>query len=76
PEPQEAPIAAETASSSGGKMSQDDIEKMIAAAATAEATPEPQEAPIATETASSSGGQMSQAEIEALLNGMAVDAKK
>ncbi|MCH5204488.1 MAG: hypothetical protein J1F03_07050, partial [Oscillospiraceae bacterium] len=36
PEPQETPTAAESASSSGGTMSQDDIEKMLAAA-TAEA---------------------------------------
>ncbi|MCH5195298.1 MAG: hypothetical protein J1F28_01205, partial [Oscillospiraceae bacterium] len=74
---------------SGGKMSQDDIEKMLAAAASAEPEPEPVAEPAETaetvaqsetvtqpEAASGSGGQMSQSEIEALLSGMADDAKK
>ena len=54
--------------SDGGKMSQDDIEKLIAAqTAAAEPVPEPKP---------DNGGKMSQDEIEALLNGMKQDATK
>lgn len=74
--------------SSGGMMSQEDIEAMLAAAAgaaeptaeeTAEAVQETLEeaAPEALETPAatgSTGGKMSQADIEALLNGMKEDA--
>ena len=57
PEPEPAPAA-----SSGGNMSQEEIEKMLAGGASSE--PEPEPAPAA-----SSGGNMSQEEIEKMLGG-------
>ncbi len=58
PEPEPAPAPAE---SSGGKLSQAEIEKMLAGG-----TPEPAPAPAPAE---SSGGKLSQEEIEKLLTG-------
>ncbi len=59
----------EEKSSSGGMMSQDDIEKMLAAASAPEpetvAEPEPEPAPVEDKPAS--GGKMSQDDIEKLL---------
>ena len=60
-EPEPAP------STSGGMMSQEDIEKLLAANA---AQPEPEPAPP------SSGGMMSQEDIEKLLNSMSEEAAK
>ncbi len=63
PTPEPAPAAPEPAASSGGTLSQDEIEKLIgggSAAAPAPAAPEP---------AASSGGTLSQDEIEKLING-------
>ena len=60
---------------SGGKMSQEDIEKLLAANAPAEpepAKPEPEKVP---ETAPA-GGKMSQNDIEALLNSMKEEANR
>ena len=55
-------------------MSQEDIEKLLAAnAAPLEAEPAPEPAPEAT---ASSGGKMSQEDIEALLNSMHEEAIK
>ena len=56
--------------SSGGKMSQEDIEKLLAASAPA---PEPEPAPAEP---APSGGKMSQDDIEALLNSMHEEATK
>ena len=58
-------------------MSQEDIEKLLAANAPAEpepAKPEPEPAPV-PETAPA-GGKMSQDDIEALLNSMKEEANK
>ena len=62
------PAPAEEPASSGGKMSQEDIEKMLAAAS----APEPALASV-EEKPAASGGKMSQEDIEALLNGMKED---
>ncbi len=63
PAPEEAPAPAPEASS-GGKMSQEEIEAMLAGmGGGAEPAPAPEPAP-------SSGGKMSQEEIEAMLAGM------
>ncbi|MCX4356502.1 MAG: hypothetical protein OSJ43_09800, partial [Oscillospiraceae bacterium] len=67
PEPEPAPV--EDKPAGGGKMSQDDIEKMLAAASAPEpenvAEPEPEPAPVEDKPAS--GGKMSQDDIEKLL---------
>ena len=57
-------------------MSQDDIEKLLAANAPAEpSAPAEPEKPAETESPAS-GGKMSQADIEALLNSMQEEANK
>ena len=74
PEKSEPDKVPETAPA-GGKMSQEDIEKLLAARAPAEpepAKPEPDKVP---ETAPA-GGKMSQNDIEALLNSMKEEASK
>ena len=72
------PAPAESSAPSGGKMSQEDIEKLLAANAPAEpsepAAPAPEPAPA--ESSAPSGGKMSQADIEALLNSMQDEANK
>ena len=58
------------APSSGGKMSQEDIEKLLAAAATAEPEPAPEAVPAPEPTPApepATGGKMSQEDIEKLL---------
>ena len=70
-----APAEPEKSEPSGGKMSQEDIEKLLAANAPAEpepAKPEPEKVP---ETAPA-GGKMSQNDIEALLNSMKEEANR
>ena len=72
--------------SSGGKMSQDDIEKLLAATLGGEAEPEivednapetpVEDTPAEPAPAESSGGKMSQEDIEALLNSMQDEANK
>ena len=63
------PAPAESSAPSGGKMSQEDIEKLLAANAPAEpsepAAPAPEPAPA--ESSAPSGGKMSQEDIEKLL---------
>ena len=63
------PAPAESSAPSGGKMSQEDIEKLLAANAPAEpAEPtEPAPAPEPAESSAPSGGKMSQEDIEKLL---------
>ena len=79
-------VPAEESKPSGGKMNQDDIEKMLVAASEAVQQPiisepvqetlaEPSEPAAPAEEAKPSGGKMSQADIEALLNGMQDDVK-
>ena len=70
PAPEPAPAPAPEASS-GGKMSQEEIEAMLAGMGGG-ADPEPAPAP---EPAPSSGGKMSQEEIEAMLAGMSGGAE-
>ncbi|MEY8387119.1 flagellar motor switch protein FliN [Oscillospiraceae bacterium 38-13] len=65
PAPAPAP-APEPAASSGGKMSQEEIEAMLAGMSGGEPEPAPAPAP----EPASSGGKMSQEEIEAMLAGM------
>ena len=63
----EAPVSDEPAPS-GGKMSQEDIEKLLAANAPAEpAEPAPAPEPAPAESSAPSGGKMSQEDIEKLL---------
>ena len=66
PEPQPAPV------SGGGKMSQEEIEKLLHSMGTPEPEPEPapEPAPEPQPTPASGGGKMSQEEIEKLLHGM------
>ena len=52
---------------SGGKMSQEEIEKLLAAAGAPAAEPAPAPAPAPTPAPAASGGKMSQEEIEKLL---------
>ena len=65
------PAPAESSAPSGGKMSQEDIEKLLAANAPAEPTepaePVPAPEPAPAESSASSGGKMSQEDIEKLL---------
>ena len=63
------PAPAESSAPSGGKMSQEDIEKLLAANAPAEPTEptEPAPAPEPAESSAPSGGKMSQEDIEKLL---------
>ena len=71
------PAPAESSAPSGGKMSQEDIEKLLAANAPAEpsepaepaepAEPVPAPEPAPAESSASSGGKMSQEDIEKLL---------
>ena len=80
------PAPAESSAPSGGKMSQEDIEKLLAANAPAEhsepaeptepAEPVPAPEPAPAESSAPSGGKMSQADIEALLNSMQDEANK
>ena len=63
PEPQPSPA------SGGGKMSQEEIEKLLHSMGTPE--PEPEPAPEPQPAPASGGGKMSQEEIEKLLQGMA-----
>ena len=63
PEPQPAPV------SGGGKMSQEEIEKLLHSMGTPEPEPEPEPEP--QPAPASGGGKMSQEEIEKLLQGMA-----
>ena len=74
------PAPAESSAPSGGKMSQEDIEKLLAANAPAEPTepaePVPAPEPAPAESSAPSGGKMSQADIEALLNSMQDEANK
>ena len=77
------PAPAESPAPSGGKMSQEDIEKLLAANAPAEpseptepAEPVPAPEPAPAESSAPSGGKMSQADIEALLNSMQDEANK
>ena len=65
PEPQPAPA------SGGGKMSQEEIEKLLHSMGTPEPEPEPEPAPEPQPAPASGGGKMSQEEIEKLLQGMA-----
>ena len=58
----------------GGKMSQEDIERMLAGISEPEPTPEPEPIEDTKPESAPSGGKMSQADIEALLSGMANDA--
>lgn len=70
-----APEPSVTSAPSGGKMSQEDIEKLLAAnAPAAESAPEP--VPEPSVTSAPSGGKMSQEDIEALLNSMQDEASK
>ena len=66
PEPQPAPAPAP----SGGKMSQDDIEKMLASMSAPEETPAPQPEPQPAPAPAPSGGKMSQDNIEKMLASM------
>ena len=65
------PAPAESSAPSGGKMSQEDIEKLLAANAPAEPTesaePVPTPEPAPAESSAPSGGKMSQEDIEKLL---------
>ena len=65
------PAPAESSAPSGGKMSQEDIEKLLAANAPAEPTepaePVPAPEPAPAESPAPSGGKMSQEDIEKLL---------
>ena len=65
------PAPAESSAPSGGKMSQEDIEKLLAANAPAEPTepaePVPAPEPAPAESSAPSGGKMSQEDIEKLL---------
>ena len=65
------PAPAESSAPSGGKMSQEDIEKLLAANAPAEPTepaePVPTPEPAPAESPAPSGGKMSQEDIEKLL---------
>ena len=61
---------------SGGKMSQEDIEKLLAANAPAEPEPAPEPEPVPVPDAAPSGGKMSQDDIEALLNSMKEEANR
>ena len=65
------PAPAESPAPSGGKMSQEDIEKLLAANAPAEPTesaePVPTPEPAPAESSAPSGGKMSQEDIEKLL---------
>jgi flagellar motor switch protein FliN/FliY len=73
PPPPPAPAPAEDAGS-GGKMSQEEIEKMMAGMAgggAAETPAPPPPAPAPAEDAGSGGGKMSQEEIEKMMAGMA-----
>ncbi len=72
--PAPAPAPEPAASSSGGKMSQEEIEAMLAGMGGGEAAPAP--APAPEPAASSSGGKMSQEEIEAMLAGMGGGAEE
>ena len=67
PEPQPAPA------SGGGKMSQEEIEKLLHGMSASEPEPEPEPAPAPEPqpAPASGGGKMSQEEIEKLLQGMA-----
>ena len=86
PVPTPEPAPAESPAPSGGKMSQEDIEKLLAANAPAEpsepaepaepAEPVPAPEPAPAESSAPSGGKMSQADIEALLNSMQDEANK
>ena len=66
PEPQPAPAPAP----SGGKMSQDDIEKMLASMSAPEETPAPQPEPQPAPAPAPSSGKMSQDDIEKMLASM------
>ena len=59
---------------SGGKMSQEEIEKLLAAAGAPAAEPAPAPAPAPTPAPAASGGKMSQEEIEKLLSAAAAPA--
>ena len=83
PVPAPEPAPAESSAPFGGKMSQEDIEKLLAANAPAEpseptepAEPVPAPEPAPAESPAPSGGKMSQADIEALLNSMQDEANK
>ena len=56
--------------SSGGKMSQEDIEKMLAGVSEPEPTPEPEPVEETTPEPAPSGGKMSQEDIEKMLAGI------
>ena len=72
PAPEPAP-APEPPAPSGGKMSQDDIEKMLASLGAPAEEPEPAPAP-APEPPAPSGGKMSQDDIEKMLASMGAPA--
>ena len=75
--PASAPAEPEKQEASGGKMSQEDIEKLLAANAPAEPAPEPEKTePVPVPETAPSGGKMSQDDIEALLNSMKEEASK
>ena len=73
-EPEPAP-APEPPAPSGGKMSQDDIEKMLASMGAPADEPEPAPAP-APEPPAPSGGKMSQDDIEKMLASMGAPAEE
>ena len=68
PEPAPAPAAS---SSDGGKMSQEELERLMGGMGAAEPAPAPAPAPAAS---SGDGGKMSQEEIERLMGGMSAPA--
>ena len=68
PEPAPAPAAS---SGDGGKMSQEEIERLMGGMGAAEPAPAPAPAPAAS---SGDGGKMSQEEIERLMGGMSAPA--
>ena len=70
----ELPTTEQTPAAPGGKMSQEEIEKLLAAAGAPAAEPTPAPAPAPTPAPAASGGKMSQEEIEKLLSAAAAPA--
>ena len=67
PEPEPEPVKAAEPAPTGGKLSQEQIEAMLAGAAQPEPEPEPE--PVKAEEPAPTGGKLSQEQIEAMLAG-------
>ncbi|HIY21957.1 MAG TPA: flagellar motor switch protein FliN [Candidatus Flavonifractor merdigallinarum] len=70
PEPAPAPAAAPSGGDSGGKLSQEEIERLMGGMGGGAAAPEPAPAPAPAPSGGDSGGKLSQEEIERLMGGM------